>query len=197
MRFVFVFFIMLFTFSVNADYIQSKGIEVTGRAVVNAVPDVFTLNVTILERGSSAGKIKALVDHKSNRVVDSVILLGIKSTDIESSQVNIYPIYDQEYQKPSIQLKSLSVKKQFSDNEKGKIRLEVNKKSKVYRAPVIEVSRIITVKLFDIAVYDKLLDKIVKIGVNKVSPLQMSFSNHENLYQQALDKEVLAAKRKP
>ena len=171
---------------------QPEGIEVTGKAAVVATPDVFSLELSVVERGVSAGKTKSLVDHKSKQLVAAAKGLGIKAQDIQSTRMNMFPIYEE----ASIRMHGVDVKTQFADDAKGKVHLSVNDKKDRNPKPVFEVSRKITIKLFDIELYDRLLDKVAKIGVSRISPLSMSFSNIEQLYQQALDKAILNAKQK-
>jgi len=184
---------VIVSFNASASYEKLEGLEVTGKAVIAAEPDVFTITLTVLERGISAGKIKTLVDHKSKRVVDMSLAFGIKAKDIQSSQVNITPIYQDD--DASIRMNTLDVRQNFPNETEGDIRLSHKGKPK-QRKPLMEISRTIRLKIHDLSLYDKLLDKAVKIGVNRLSPLQMSFSQVEKLYQQALDKAILAAKNK-
>jgi len=193
MKNFYLLFSLIVSFTASASYEKLEGLEVTGKGVIATEPDVFTITLTVLERGISAGKIKTLVDHKSKRLVNMSLALGIKAEDIQSSEVNITPIYQDD--DTSIRMNTLDVRQRLPDETEGDVRLSHKGKSK-QRKPIIEISRTVRLKIRDLALYDKILDKAVKIGVNRLSPLQMSFSQIENLYQQALDKAILAAKSK-
>jgi uncharacterized protein YggE len=176
----------------SANNIQPTGIDVTGKGAVLAVPDVFSVSFTVTERGKSTSKIKQLVDHKSNQLVKRALKLGIKDEAIKSSNVQMFPIYHE----PAIRLNGLELREQFPDNTQGKVQLSAKERQKIERVQSIEVSRTIEMTLADISIYDKLLDSATKIGITRLTPLSMSFSNAEKLYQQALALAIANAKEK-
>ncbi len=159
---------VIFLFPTSSDAVQAGGIEVSGKSSIMVMPDQFSLTLHIKEQGKSAEKTKLLVDAKSKKVVSMFVKEGISSSSIESSQLRIFPIY----QKPSIQLKPLDVKKDNPMKNKGNIRFEIG--------------RTITVTLDKLEIYDRVVDRAVKLGVSNVSPLQISISNSDEYYQKAL-----------
>jgi len=174
-------------------YQQPQGIEVSGKAAVEAVPDRFSLSFSIVTRGKSASKTKALVDHKTTLVVNAAKKMGIKATDIQSARMNLRPIY----QKQPVKYSDIEINKKFPHNEKGRIHVNKNKdKNKLQQAYVFEVSRQIKVNIANIEDYDRLLDQIIKIGVTNISPLSMSVGQADIYYQKALMMAIQIAKEK-
>ncbi len=178
-----------------ADYV----IEVRGQGRVMAEPDVFTVQVTVSERGASSEKSKLRVDHKSNLVVNIAKKLGVKAQNITSAKISYRPIND----KPSIQIQAGSVNRKMATDEQGKVYYLIedgknNGLSQASKAKVqkYELTRYITVKFDDVSGYDKFLAQVMKVGVNHISPLTMSINDSEAHYQQALKQAVTHAKQK-
>ncbi|NQZ83681.1 MAG: SIMPL domain-containing protein [Colwellia sp.] len=190
-------FSIIFILIINSFHISSvkaddglTGIEVMGKASVSAMPDQFLVTLTVKERGFSASKTKALVDRNSQMIVDAASSFGIDKKLIQSTQLSIRVNYD----KPSINFQGVDVKTAFNDNLKTKIRTNI--KNKYNNHSSIDVSRKIIIPINDLSIYDRLLDKVVKIGVTEISPVQMSIKGSEELYMQALDKAIIDAKQK-
>lgn len=183
---------LLFSFTGYA-YEQPYGIEVSGKSAVVAIPDQFTLSFSIIKRGKSASKTKALVDHKTTLVVNIAKKMGIKAEDIQSARMNLRPIY----QKPSLNYADIEIRQKFPHNEKGRIHLSKNEqKAEIQQPYVFEVSRQITVNIEDISDYDRLLDQLVKVGVTNISSLSMSVTKADFYYQKALMQAINLAKTK-
>lgn len=163
-----------------------QGIEVSGKAAIMAPADLFTLTVQIKERASVAQKAKIVVDNKSQKIVQMLKRKGIEDKQITSSQLTIYP----RYQQVSIKLDNAYIK---SKNSLQKTSSQPDKKqTQLY----FDVTRTISVNFKKEQDYDVLLDAIVKFGVTNVSPLQKSVSNSEALYQQALTLAIKNAQSK-
>jgi len=192
--FVFIPFLLLTTLSFTSEaYDQPQGIEVSGKAAVNVVPDQFSLSFSIVTRGKSASKTKAIVDHKTTLAVNAAKRMGIKEESIQSARVNLRPIY----QKSSLNYSDIEIKQNFKNNEKGRVHLsQDNDKKNSLQPYVFEVSRLVTIKLTNVGDYDRLLDQIVKIGVTNISSLIMSFSKTDSAYQKALAQAIVLAKEK-
>lgn len=190
---VFIPSLLLATLSFTSDaYEQPQGIEVSGKAAIEIVPDQLSLSFSIVTRGKSVSKTKAIVDHKTTLVVNAAKRMGIKEKNIQSAQLNLRPIY----QKPSFDYSSVAVKQDFPHNEKGRVHLAKNNKSNTLQPYVFEVSRQLTINLSEISNYDRLLDHIVKIGVTNISSLTMSVSKADVIYQKALAQAIIIVKEK-
>lgn len=181
-------------------YAQAAGIEVTGEGSVTVTPDSFSLSVTISERGRITSKLKALVDKKSNAVIQAAKKLGIKNNSISSAQVNLRVIEE----KPSITLHGMALKENFPRNKKGSVyidgqdmahQIEQNNQVKPKKA-LFELSRKIAVNFSNIDEYDLFLTALVKINVSHISSLSMRIMQREQHYQQALLLAITQAKKK-
>ncbi len=170
----------------------NEGIEVIGKASVEMQPDQFSLTIRIKERGHSASKTKALVDHKSELITQMFIKEGINASAIDSSQVSMYPIYE----KPNANYQPTEIKTRINDQDKVVLSAQKHALSNEQQVSWFDVGRTITVSFSEWSIYDKVLDKVVKLGVSHISPMEMSFQNAEKIYQQALFQAIANAKSK-
>lgn len=175
---------------------ETPNIEVKGQASVLAIPDLFSLSISIVERGRQTDKIRAVVDHKSNQVVQVAKSLGIESHDINSARVGLRVIEE----KPSITVDGFEVNKRvgngsFPNNQHTKVYAGVNSANNI-KPQLFELSRNININFSKIEDYDQFLSKALKLGVNHISPLAMSVKDTEKYYQQALVQALNNAKKK-
>ncbi len=170
-----------------------SGIEVNGQASVLVVPDHFVLSIAVVEKGHFTDKIRAIVDHKSDLVINIARKLDIPSNDINSARVSLRII-----KKDSpIYLKGLEVNNQLPNNRQSQVHLGGNpREDNSRKTQYFELSRNITVKFSDIKKYDRFLNQVLKIGVGRVFPLTMSIDDTEKYYQQALKQAIANAKDK-
>ena len=182
----------LVTAATFAQPFQPQGIEVSGNASVSVVPDVFSLSFSIEKRGKNASKIKALVDQKADQVINIVKKFGIAKENIQSAQINLRPIYN----KGAIKLRGLELQEKFANNKKGRAYIEQEADKNITKIAAFAVTRHINITLNNIDDYDRLLTKLVNIGVNKISPLSMSVAQTNKYYQQALTKAMQVAHQK-
>lgn len=173
---------------------DDSGIEVSGQGSVIVMPDQFLLTLTITERGRVPTKLKALVDKKSNSVVNAAKSLSVKEENITSARVNLRIVKE----KPSIQVQGIEVKKarQGSVYIDGQSINQQTSNVNEHKRPLFELSRQITVKFNKIDEYDKFLTQIIKINVSHISSLSMSVEGRDEYYQQALLKAIKHAKQK-
>lgn len=173
---------------------DDAGIEVSGQGSVIVVPDQFSLTLTITERGRVPTKLKALVDKKSNSVVNAAKNLSVKDKNITSARVNLRIVKE----KPSIQVQGIEVNK----SRQGSVYIDgqsINSQTtslNEQKRPLFELSRQITVKFNNIDEYDSFLTQIIKINVSHISSLSMSVEGRDDFYQQALLQAISHAKRK-
>jgi len=204
MKVIFILVITLFSSFISAQQTMSNVIEVIGKASIKAQPDHFIFSVIITERGRIASKTKAIVDQKSRLIIDSYLTTGIAKNAIESSRLQLSPRYEKRTNTPGFEIHQRvnnHGKSQITSNTKNSkvvvnsqdlSNSDLNEQQKIY----FEVSRTITVTFHDFEIYDQLLDNAVKIGVNRITPLQTAIENNETLYQQALIKALKNAKDK-
>lgn len=169
-----------------------EGIEVSGKASVMVVPDVFSLTISIKERGKSANKTKIIVDDKSSKIVRMFIKRGVDEHDIDTSQVSMFPIYE----KAAITFEQQEFQTRLNNQEKITLSGKSQPKDKVSRLTRFEVGRTITVTFKQLSIYDQILDDMVKLGVSHISPVEMSVAESEKYYQQALYQAIDKAKKK-
>ncbi|WP_114327033.1 SIMPL domain-containing protein [Candidatus Colwellia aromaticivorans] len=178
---------------------ETPNIEVKGQASVLAVPDRFSLSISIVERGRHTDKIRAVVDHKSNQVVQVAKSLGIKNHEINSARVTLRVVEE----KPSITVEGVEVSQRvgnssFPNNQHSKVYVganAVNNQNNI-KPKYFELRRTISINFSSIKDYDQFLNNIIKLGVSHISPLAMSVEDTEKHYQQALVQAINNAKKK-
>lgn len=161
-----------------------EGIEVIGKANIKALPDQFSLTISIKERGRVASKVKSLVDHKSQQVVDMFKRQGVNEKHIDTSMVTMYPFYE----KVAVKMPH-KVKSKLDEETKVVTTLD-NTEQTVEKIRLFDVGRTISVKLSSLEQYDSVLDKLVKIGVSHISAIELGFSDPESLYENALNQAI-------
>lgn len=173
---------------------EDVGIEVTGEGNIVVIPDQFSLTLTITERGRVPNKLKALVDKKSDSVVNAAKELSIKYADISSARVNLRIVAE----KPSIQLQGIELHKARQGNvyiDGQSINHQANS-VKGHKKPLFELSRQITVNFEKVVDYDSFLAQIIKINVSHISSLSMNVAGRDEYYQQALLQAINHAQKK-
>lgn len=173
---------------------QNSGIEVRGQASVLAEPDVFSLSIAIVEQGHFTDKIRAIVDDKSNQVVDVAKSLGVKASNINSARVSLRVIKED----IDLKAKSVEVKQKLPNDQNSKVAVGVGTSNTVtaVQPQYFELSRNITINFTDIKDYDHFLNSVIKIGVNRISPLSMSVGDTDKYYKQALSLAIQQAEEK-
>jgi len=177
---------------------QDYGIEVQGQASILVEPDSFVLSIAIIETGRFTDKIRAIVDHKSNQVINIAQNLGIESKDINSARVSLRVIKNDS----AIELHGLEVNQRLPNNQKSKVFVGTSSSNQQslqhnnVKPQFFELSRNIKISFADIKDYDQFLNKVIKIGVNQISPLTMSVNDTDKYYQQALVQAINHAKIK-
>jgi len=184
-----------FTFTVSAfANTQNSGIEVRGQASVLVEPDSFVLSIAITEKGRFTDKIRAIVNNKSNQVVDVAKSLGIKAKDINSARVSLRVLKNDQ----RIDVHGIEVNQKLPNQQKSKIHVGVPASTfeNTVKSQFFELSRSITINFSDIKDYDQFLNAVIKLGVNQISPLTMSVGDTDKYYQQALSQAIKNAKEK-
>lgn len=173
----------------SSSTLAAEGITVVGKGTVDKAPDQFTVNFVIEKRHAVLSKAKAEVDNKKRLLVASLKALKIKEQAITDTQLQITPVYPRRDNNGRVYLKS--------NVEPGReVITSVSPKKNELDNLYFDVRRTINVSLDDISLYETLLDKAVKIGVTRISPVQSQIKDTEALYQQALDLAVKNAKDK-
>lgn len=176
-------------FLFSSSILATEGITVVGKGAVDKAPDQFNVNFVIEKRHSTLSKAKADVDNKKRLLISSLKALNVEEQAITDTQLQIMPVYPRRDNNGRVYLKS--------NVESGS---EVITSASINNGDVSEVyfdvKRTVNVNLNDISLYETLLDKAVKIGVTRISPVQSQIKDTEALYQQALELAVKNAKDK-
>lgn len=170
---------------------QPSGITVTGKATIEKAPDQFTVTFTFESRHALVYKAKARVDSQVKQLLNILKKLNIEEQGITSTNIQISPIY------PRVDRKQRNVYIEEHTN-KGEALVSVNQSpEKAHKQPIVfDVRRRVEVNLADIRLYETLLDKAVKAGVARISPVHSRIANSDKYYQQALSKAVENARAK-
>lgn len=192
---------------VIAATISDNIIEVKGQASVLVQPDHFSLSLAIIKKGRNTDKMRDLVNHQSNQILSIAKNIGITAKNINSARVYLRVVEDS----PSIKVNGVVINQDFQQHAnanfnsspaadkpgKDKVYLDVEQTHQQQsKIQTFELSRTITITFDKIEDYDQFLGKVIKLGVERISPLNVSIANSEAAYQQALLQAIDNAKQK-
>lgn len=146
----------------------SKVIVVNGTGEVSGVPDMAEVNVGILVEAGSAKEAVQANNKQMTRLLEELKRLGIDEKDIQTSNFNVSPKY-QNFRSPT--------------GEAPKI--------DGYR-----VSNQVHIRVRKIKTLGDVLDQVVTAGANQVNGVNFSISDPETLVDEARNKAIRDAKRK-
>jgi uncharacterized protein YggE len=145
---------------------MERTVMVTGQGEVQAVPDTDVLWVGVQTEAETAEAAMDENNVKMQALMDSLTSSGIKTNDIQTKRVNLYPRYQQDETANSRTLAG------YTANNTVSIR---------------------TTKLDTLGT---LLDDVVKAGANTIDNIQFEMLNSEKLVEQAREAAVMNAKEK-
>ena len=145
-----------------------RSITVSGEGTVSAKPDIATLSLGVQTTGDTARDALALNSEEMNGVIAALLQAGIGEDDIQTTGLNIYPVYDNRPVEP------------------GGTREVVG-----YRA-----TNNVTITVHDIALAGTVLDVAVTAGANVASGIQFGLSDLNAIIDQALVASVENARAK-
>lgn len=133
-------------------------ISVTGVGIINAAPDMATINLTVLREAETAKS--ALSDNNSamNDILDAMKEFGIEDKDLQTSNFSIHPRYI------------------YPNN---------NNQIKSPRIVAYRVSNSLAIRIRDLARVGEVLDKSVTLGVNEGGNISFGNSDPKPLQMQA------------
>jgi len=194
--------ILMLTEVTQASTFERNIIEVRGQATVTVQPDQFSLTLAIVQTGRNTSKIRSLVDHKSNQVISIAKSIDVPAKSINSARIKLRVIKEHS----PVHVQGVEVRQKLPQNlpqhnmvpNRGKVYVGVDSANKGNNSKVqnFELSRMITVNFSSIESYDQFLNKVIKLGVERISPLTMTIENSEKSYQLALAKAIDNAKKK-
>lgn len=141
-----------------ADDNKAGTISVTGVGIINAAPDMATINLTVLREAETAKS--ALSDNNSamNDILDAMGEFGIEDKDLQTSNFSIHPRYI--YPNNNNQIKSPKI-------------------------VAYQVSNSLAIRIRDLARVGEILDKSVTLGVNEGGNISFGNSDPKPLQMQA------------
>ncbi len=140
-----------------------NGISVTGTGTAVAVPDVAYINLGVQTTGATA---KAA--------------MGIADRDIQTSGVNVMPIYRQQTMQPVQPMQPI----------------QPTEPNGVPQITGYQASNSVRVTINDVSKAGEILDGVVSVGANNVSGIQFGIKDDTKLRQQALTEAAKSAKPK-
>ncbi len=147
---------------------MERTITVSGEGTVSAKPDIATLSLGVQTTGDSAQEALALNSEEMNGVIAALLQADISEDDIQTTGLNIYPVYDNRPVEP------------------GGSRQVIG-----YRA-----TNSVTIIVHDIALAGTVLDVAVKAGANVASGIQFGLSDMDSIIDEALVASVADAQAK-
>ena len=148
---------------------SERSISVSGQGTASAKPDLVTLSLGVQATGETAMEALELNSEQMAAVIDELLEAGIDEEDIQTSGINLYPVYDNE--------------QRFGSSEPREI--------VGYRA-----QNTVTVTVHEIEMAGEVLDAAVTAGANTVSGIRFGLSDTDTLVTDALIAAVLNAQEK-
>ncbi|NMP31433.1 SIMPL domain-containing protein [Thalassotalea sp. M1531] len=182
-----IFLLCSSAFSLHA---EQQGITVVGKATLEKAPDQFSVSFTVEQRGRVVSKLKSSVDNKVKLLVNAIKSLRVADRDITTTNLQITPIYPQRNNR----VNRAYIAGEGNDSTVYSVSPGTSKTKSLDMEFMLK--RIVKVNLNQVNRYELLLDKAVKLGVTRISPVQTGFADAESLYQQALIQALNNAKEK-
>lgn len=145
---------------------DKRTMSVSGQAKVSASPDFATINLGVITEDKDATVAQKANATSMDKVIASIKASGVKAEDMKTVNYSIQPRYD------------------------------YNEKTRESRIVGYTVSNSVNVTVRDLAKTGSIIDAAAQSGVNTTSNINFGLSNYEEFYNEALEKAVLAAKKK-
>jgi uncharacterized protein YggE len=197
--------IILVTFFHSMTYGQTSlqlsatnGVEVIGFGQVDLQTTTHSLDIVVNERGASAIKVGESVEHKIKLITQFADKyashIKLEATSSMTLKV-IYPTLNSTIDDVEF-LTRLPNKRPVKINTKLDPKLDNKQNKRRASTVVIAASQRIIVSVNDINVYQRLIDYLLKVGVNDIQTMAVSRAEYEMLYQRALNNALADAKFK-
>ncbi|MEO1656282.1 MAG: SIMPL domain-containing protein [Pseudomonadota bacterium] len=152
----------------RADDHQTRSITVQGEGVVSGTPDIALLRFSVRTRGEGAGEAFSANSTQMRQVVDVLKAQGIEPRDLQTDQISLSPVYDQ--------------------NSRG-----YQDRSRIV---AYEAMNSLTVRLRDIDTAGAAIDAAVRAGANELQSFRMGFDDPKSMQADARVAAVKDAKAK-
>ena len=147
-------------------------IAVSGQGEVRAEPDGATVSLGVTAQAQTAGAAQQEASRIAGRILDAVGALGIETKAVQTSSINLYPVYADQARRPQ----------QEQDEEPRIVG---------YRA-----SNVVSVRLSDLDKIGPVIDASVEAGANQVQGVQFELRHDQDERLDALTAAVAAARAK-
>lgn len=145
-----------------------NGIQVSGTGTIEADPDMATVTLGVNSSGKDLEAIRVENATAMKKVMDAIQKLGIKSSEMSTSNISVYPEYD--YSKDSSKITGYNIQNTLSITV-----LDINNVAKVVNAGMQAGANSLQGVYYDLrnsdAFYDKALEKAVKQAQHKAEVL--------------------------
>lgn len=168
-RIIILFILLTFSTCVFAQ-VEESTLVVSGNGEVSAEPDLALFNVSVTTEGKTANEALRSNATNAQKLIDVLLSAGIAKKDIETSNINVNPVYD--------------------SNTNGIVTGELNK--------IIgyEANNSLQVKVREISNLGQIIDVVVEAGDYTVGGISFSIEKQESFEAEALKKAVADARRK-
>ena len=147
-------------------------IAVSGQGEVRAEPDEATVSLGVTAQAETAGAAQQEANRIAGRILDAVGALGIEDKAVQTSSINLYPVYADPSRRPQ----------QVQEDEPRIVG---------YRA-----SNVVSVRLADLAKIGPVIDATVAAGANQVQGVRFELRDDQGERLEALTRSVAAARAK-
>jgi uncharacterized protein YggE len=147
--------------------VQAAVLTVTGEGSVAAAPDMATISVGVISRGEAAAEALSANNAQVAALLDLLAAAGIEARDIQTSGLNLGPIYAASGPNGGDQVVS-----------------------------GYQVSNMVTVRVRDLDGLGALLDRIVGAGANQLNGIGFGLADPGPIEDRAREKAVAEALRK-
>jgi uncharacterized protein YggE len=174
---------------------QPACITVIGEGKVTAKPDIAHISLGVETTGSTAKTAMDDNNAKMNQVVAKIKALGIAEKDIQTSGINLIPVYENKAARTVAPAPAVS----GSNSSSTPAIAVAPAPAPDSNMPVIvgyRASNQITITINDINQAPAVLDGVVGVGANSISGLQFGIKDDSKLKQAALDQAAKQTKGK-
>lgn len=153
----------------RAEESDKRLISVTGQAEIYVKPDVASASFGVETNASTAQEAQKLNSSAMNRVISVLKGKGIAEADIQTSNFSLYPIYEQQGERPYVQQMTV----------------------KGYRC-----SNTVTVRIKNISDVGSIIDAAISAGATNVNSISFGVLNSKKYEDEMLAKAVENARHK-
>jgi uncharacterized protein len=164
----------------SLDQQNNYQITVSGQGKVYAKPDVALVSLGVTTDGATVADVTKSNTDKMNAVIDAVKALGVDEKDIQTTNYNLTPVYEDTYNVPMMSSVDVNVKI---------MPVRTGSTLKGYK-----LGQNIQVKIRDFTKVGDVLSQATAKGANVAGDLQFTIDNPEQFKEQARAQAIAQAK---